>query len=89
MNAKDYRTEAGLFFCKTPRGKHKSLIVRRFPQAAEAIRYAIEELPPGALDSCSLEVNQQHFFGREIRPLYDSAVYPLRRRSTRVRALRP
>ncbi|WP_292533768.1 hypothetical protein [Methylocystis sp.] len=80
MDAKDYRTEAVLFFSKAANSKYKSLMFRRFTRASEAIRYAVEELAPKALASCSLEVDEQHFFGREIRPLYDSADYPLRRR---------
>ena len=83
MDAKDYGAEAELFFCKTPGAKRKSLVLRRFPRAAHAIRYAVEELAPAALDGCSLEVKEQHFFGREIRSLYDSAAYPLRRRSAK------
>ncbi|MEF3365333.1 hypothetical protein V3H18_02165 [Methylocystis sp. 9N] len=85
MDANDYRIEAALFFSKTPKSRGKSLVFRRFPRAADAIQYAVEELAPAALDSCSLEVNEQHFFGREIRPLYDSAAYPLRRRSIKAR----
>ncbi|MGD9543468.1 MAG: hypothetical protein AB7F41_03610 [Methylocystis sp.] len=88
MNAKDYRTEAVLFFCKATHSKYKSLSFRRFPNASQAIRYAVEELSPKALASCSLEVDEQHFFGREIRPLYDSADYPLRRRSEQGRVRR-
>lgn len=80
MDAKNYRNEAVLFFCKSTNLKYNSLTFRRFPRASEAIRYAVEELTPKALASCSLEVDEQHFFGREIRPLYDSADYPLRRR---------
>lgn len=83
MDAKDYRTEAVLFFCKATNSKYKSLRFRRFPDASQAIRFAVEELTPKALASCSLEVDKQHFFGREIRPLYDSADYPLRRRSSK------
>jgi hypothetical protein len=88
MDAKDYRNEAVLFFCKATNTKCKSLIFRRFARASEAIRYAVEELAPNALASCSLEVDEQHFFGREIRPLYDSADYPLRRRHIKGRAHR-
>lgn len=84
MDAKDYRAEARLFFCKVPGAKRKSLALRHFPRAAQAIRYAVEELAPAALNGCSLEVNEQHFFGREIRSLYDSATYPLRRRSAKL-----
>ncbi|MGJ0504205.1 MAG: hypothetical protein ACR65X_10805 [Methylocystis sp.] len=85
MNSKDYRTEAALFFCKAAKSNSKSLSFRRFAQASEAIRYAVEELTPKALASCSLEVDEQHFFGREIRPLYDSDDYPLRRRTAKNR----
>jgi len=87
MEPNDYRIEAALFFFKTPRAKCKSLVFRRFPRAAEAIRYAVEELAPAAFSSCSLEVDDQHFYGREIRPLYDSAAYPLRRRSIKARTI--
>jgi hypothetical protein len=80
MDAQDYRMEAGLFFSRTEKSSNKSLIFRRFGRAADAIRYAVEELSPRILASCSLEVNGFHYFGREIRPLYDSEAFPLRRR---------
>ncbi|HEY8125883.1 MAG TPA: hypothetical protein VIF88_10735 [Methylocystis sp.] len=80
MDAKQYRTEAALFFSNAANSNSKSLNFRRFAHASEAIRFAVEELTPKALASCSLEVDEQHFFGREIRPLYDSEDFPLRRR---------
>lgn len=80
MDAQDYRMEAGLFFSKGESARSKSLIFRRFHRAADAVRYAVEELSPRVLASCSLEVNGLHYFGREIRPLYDSEAFPLRRR---------
>ncbi len=83
MDAQDYRTEADLFFSKKTNHKDKSLTFRRFQRAADAIRFAVEDLSPSALASCSLEVNGLHFFGREIRPLYDSKTFPLRRRLRR------
>lgn len=82
MNASDYRMEAALFFAKSAQTRNKSLSFRRFDQAAEAIRFAVEELSPKIFSSCSLEVNGEHYFGREIRPLYDSTDYPLRRRAS-------
>lgn len=83
MDAQDYRMEAALYFSKSASAKQKSLIFRRFGRASEAIRFAIEELSPKILNSCSLEVNGLHFFGRQIRPLYDSCDFPLRRRSSK------
>ena len=81
MDAQDYRMEADLFFSKRVNHKDKSLTFRRFRCAADAIRYAVEELSPDMLAGCSLEVNGLHYFGREIRPLYDSEAFPLRRQS--------
>jgi hypothetical protein len=83
MDAQDYRKEAALFFSKSASAKQKSLIFRRFGRASEAIRFAVEELSPKILNSCSLEVNGLHYFGRQIRPLYDSSDFPLRRRSSK------
>ena len=80
MDAQDYRMEAGLF-SKGESARNKSLVFRRFRHAEDAICYAVEELSPKILASCSLEVNGLHYFGREIRPLYDSEAFPLRRRS--------
>ncbi len=80
MEANDYRMEASLYFSKNASAKQKSLVFRRFDQASEAIRYAVEDLSPKIFNGCSLEVNGEHYFGREIRPLYDSGDYPLLRR---------
>ncbi len=81
MDALDYGMEAGLYFPRTVNARQKSLSFRRFGHASEAIRYAVEELTPKILTSCSLEVNGLYYFGREIQPLYDSSAFPLRRRS--------
>ncbi|KAF2992175.1 hypothetical protein OGR47_09980 [Methylocystis sp. MJC1] len=81
MDATDYASEASLYYAKSPHSKQKSLVFRRFTIAAEAIRFAVEELSPQILNGCSLEVNEDHYFGREIRPLYDDGAFPLRRRT--------
>ncbi len=52
----------------------------RFKSAAEAIKYAVEVLPPELLLGSTLEVNEERFDGFGIRALYDSTRYPLRRR---------
>jgi hypothetical protein len=83
MNAFDYGTEAALFSGKTSKGRQKALTYRRFAKAADAVRFAIEELSPQALDGCSLEVNDERYNGKEIRPLYESVDFPLLRRAKR------
>ena len=52
---------------------------RRFDTAAEAIRFAIEELPPPLLVGAYLQVEDERFDSDQIRELYQSAAYPLER----------
>jgi hypothetical protein len=71
----DYEASAELF---AARG-HPGIRYQRFTQAAEAIRYAIEKLPPKVLAGSSLEVNDQRYNAAQIRALYVSDRYPLSR----------
>lgn len=54
---------------------------RRFTTAAEAIRYAIEDVSSAALGSCALEANGERIQGREILTLYANSKFPLQRAS--------
>jgi len=54
---------------------------RRFDSAAEALRFAIEELPQQLLLGACLEVEEERFDRNEMRRLYDSAEFPLARRA--------
>jgi Arc/MetJ-type ribon-helix-helix transcriptional regulator len=53
----------------------------RFAHAADAIRFAIEELPPEHLPATQLKVAEERFDGEGIRRLYESVEYPLARRA--------
>jgi hypothetical protein len=53
----------------------------RFARAADAIRFAIEELPPEVLLATQLKVAEERFNGEEIRRLYERIEYPLIRRA--------
>jgi hypothetical protein len=53
----------------------------RFARAADAIRFAIEELPPELLAAAQLKVAGERFDGNGIRRLYESHEYPLTRRA--------
>lgn len=54
----------------------------RFASAADAIRFAIEELPPELFPDARLEVDEEIFDRDGIRRLYESDQYPLARRAT-------
>jgi hypothetical protein len=72
----DYEAGAELFMTR----RHRSVGYLRFDRAAEAIRFAIEDLPPQSLQLARLQVEEARFDGREIRRLYDCAEFPLARR---------
>ncbi len=74
----DYDAGAELFVAH----RRRSPEYLRFDRAADAIRFAIEDLPPKSLLAAHLEVEEERFDGREIRRLYDGAEFPLVRRVT-------
>ena len=76
MTEFDYNAPAELYAAQGRRGFR----YRRFLNAAEAIRYAIEKLPANALSGTRLEVEEQHYDGKQIRSLYESEHYPLTRK---------
>ena len=75
MSTFDYEASAELF---AARG-HPGFRYQRFDQAAEAIRYAIEKLPPKVLAGSSMEVKDHRYNAAQIRALYESERYPLSR----------
>jgi hypothetical protein len=79
----DYGTEAELFAANLRQSRRQPLEYKRFARAADAIRFAIEDLSPRLLLGTYLEVNELRYEGREIRRLYESADYPLARATDR------
>jgi hypothetical protein len=73
----DYGIPAELFMGK--RGP-RQLRYRRFATAAEAIRFAVEELPAVRALGAWMQVGDQRFDGDDIQRLYESNDYPLQRR---------
>ena len=85
----DYSTEAelsstvsevALFATRRPRIRQPTGY-GRFARAADAIRFAIEELPPELFLATQLKVAEERFDGDGIRRLYESVEYPLARRA--------
>jgi hypothetical protein len=56
----DYRAGAGLYPCKTVR-RMSRLRYKRFDSVAEALRYAIEDMPPSLLRGTVLEVDETRY----------------------------
>ena len=79
MRAFDYNNEAEFFPTRRRKTSRHSFGYKRFGQAAEAIRFAIEELPKELLIGAYLEVNEQRYDSEGIRRLYESADYPFAR----------
>jgi hypothetical protein len=77
----DYGTPAELFMAKRKGGARQPLGYRRFPSAAEAIRFAIEESPAVRTLGAWMQVGDERFDCDDIQRLYESSDYPLRRRA--------
>ena len=76
----DYTALAELYPTRSYKHRAGSIKYKRFEVAAEAVRFAMEELPPEFLRGTYLEVEEQRFNGQQIRLLYESRDYPLPRK---------
>jgi hypothetical protein len=81
MGEFDYNATAELYSTRKRMARRQPLGYKRFPQAAQAIRFAIEDLPAELLIGAFLEVGEERYDGAKIRRLYESTEYPLARRA--------
>jgi hypothetical protein len=72
----DFDAPADLFPARTRLGR-RPIGYRRFDTAAEAIRYAVEQMPSEFLNGTVMEVDSERIDGAGIRHLYESKDYPL------------
>ena len=79
MTQFDYTARAELFPARARGMRRQSVSYMKFDSAADAIRFAVEKLEPALLTGAVLEVDEERFDGAEIKNLYDSADYPLKR----------
>ncbi len=63
----DYNCAAELFAMRRPLRRRQPFGYKRFSQAAQAIRFAIEELPPEYLVGAFLEVDERRYGSDDIR----------------------
>ncbi len=81
MREFDYKAAAELFPTRKRLPRRQPLGYRRFAKAADAIRFAMEDLSPDLLAGAYLEVEERRYDSDGIRRLYESTKYPLARRS--------
>jgi hypothetical protein len=77
----DYSASADLFSMRNRNGRRLPMSYRHFESAAEAIRYAIEEIPAQSLIGTLLEADETRYDSRAISRLYASPSFPLARKA--------
>ena len=78
MDKFDYSAPAELFPSRNNKIA-KKVKYRRFANAAEAIRFAMEELPEPLLLGSYIEINERRFGHQDIRAIYQRADFPRKR----------
>lgn len=81
----DYKASAEFFAGRSQRGS-RPMMYRRFNKAADALRYAIEELPAANFLGAILDVEGKRYRHDAMRSLYDSPEYPLKRMKVKKKA---
>jgi hypothetical protein len=76
----DFSAPAELFPSRGKKGR-STLRYRRFSSAAEAVRFAVEDISPTLQLGAYLEVNEARFGMPEILALYAHPAFPLKKRA--------
>ena len=75
MQSFDFTAPAELFPSRNRKIANK-VRYRRFDNAADAIRFAVEELPEPLLLGAYIEINEARLGHKDIRALYECDSYP-------------
>lgn len=81
----DYGAPADLFTSRH-RSKRAALKYHRFDSCAEAIRYAVEDVPADAFFGSVIEVGDVRLDANAIKSKYEDSAFPLKRSATRASA---
>jgi hypothetical protein len=77
MDKFEYDAPADLYWSDRQGPRKRPVMYRGFARSAEAICFAIEQLPPSAQPSAIMEMGDDRIAFAQIRALYDSERYPL------------
>src|SRR6478672_4142313 len=86
MDTFDFSAEAELFPSRARASRRQPVGYKRFDRAADAVRFAVAELPPEAPVGDYLELGEAGFSGQHIQRLYESTDYSLPRRPAKAPA---
>ena len=78
MNTFNFNAPAELFPSRNRKVASK-VKYRRFDRAADAIRFAVEELPEPLLLGAYIEIDEERLGHKDIRALYESDKFPLKK----------
>jgi hypothetical protein len=80
MDRFDFEAPAELFPSRNRKVMSK-VKYRRFDSAADAIRFAVEELPEPLLLGAYIEIDEKRYGHQQIRALYASETFPHKKRA--------
>jgi hypothetical protein len=79
MEKFDFNAEAELYPSRAKNSRRRPVGYKRFERAADAIRFAMEELPTEALAGAYLEIGEERYNSHQMQQLYERPDYPLER----------
>ncbi|RDE08235.1 hypothetical protein [Pelagibacterium lacus] len=82
MNTLNFNAEAALYLGSNPVSARREG-ARRFPTAAKAIRFAMEEAAPVSLRGARMVVGNHSYGPGDVKRFYNADGYPLMRKSVR------